>query len=153
MIRCWIGGRLSFLELRDGLPADSDQNRDLPARCPSNPAFRSWMIPFKERSSVGVIRPVPNRNRPRITVAATNTLLSNQLVTDCAPTNTLIPLTSQRPIPIAKRYDNRVVWATRRASATPTASVARASSGYTYGFDCGVMFSWASTSPAMKDTP
>src|SRR4029077_4911279 len=83
--RCSVGGRLSFLELRDGGPSKSDQNMDLPARCPNNPAFRSWMIPFRERSSVGVIRPVPNSNRPRMTVAATTPLLSNQLVTDFAP--------------------------------------------------------------------
>jgi len=145
--------RHSFLEFRGGGPANRDQNMDLPARCPSKPEFRSWMIPLRERSSArGVTWPVHNNNRPRMTMVATNTLLSNQAVTVCAPTNMLVPLTSQRPIPIAKTYDNRVVWATRRASATPTAPVTRASSGYIIGFDYGVMLSKASTSPATKVT-
>ena len=85
-------------------------------------------------------------------MVATNALLSNQLLTVCASINTLVPLISQRPIPIAKTYDNCVVWATRRASATPTAPVPRASSGYIIGLDCGVMLSKASTSPATKVT-
>ena len=142
----------SFLEFRGGVTANCDQNMDLPARCPSKPEFRSRMIPLRERSSVGVTWPVHNTNRPRMTMEATNTLLSNQAVTVCAPTNILVPLTSQRPIPIAKTYDNRVVWAMRRASATPTAPVTRASSGYIIGFDCGVMLSKESTSPATKVT-
>ena len=76
-----------------------------------------------------VSRLTPINSRPRMTVVAMKPLLLTQLLKDCASSKTLVRLRSLTPIPMARRYESRVVSATLRAIATPTAPVSRASRG------------------------
>ena len=114
-----------------GRERSCDYNRRDPARrvCAAEGFF--CLRGEKDRTGVGpVSRPIPINSRPRITVAAMKALLVTQPLKDCVPSKTLVELRSQTPAPIATRYKGRVVSATLRATATPTAPASSASSGY-----------------------